>query len=171
MGKHRVYALWTSRHYLCCIRNEFGCCITTNGLIIHGGADNALFFLVMLTAQSHFICGKRKLWLDTFHWRLHLRFFLSFIFSLSILCSLFLSISFSFFLSHIIYHNPWYLHNTGELGYDGLNGTRKIGLSYAKSKIHMANTWYASAWDQAYRPSYAKICRTVVRHIQVHLYL
>ena len=35
---------------------------------------------------------------------------------------------------------------TGELGYDGLNGTRKIG------------------------PSYAKICRTVVRHIQVHLY-
>ena len=36
--------------------------------------------------------------------------------------------------------------NTGELGYDGLNGTRKIG------------------------PSYAKIRRTVVRHIQVHLY-
>ena len=36
--------------------------------------------------------------------------------------------------------------------------------------IHMANTWYASDWDQAYRLSYAKICRTVVRHIQVHLY-
>ena len=34
----------------------------------------------------------------------------------------------------------------------------------------MTNTWYASDWDQAYRPSYAKICRTVVRHIQVHLY-
>ena len=32
----------------------------------------------------------------------------------------------------------------------------------------MTNTWYAS--DQAYRPSYAKIRRTVVRHIQVHLY-
>ena len=36
--------------------------------------------------------------------------------------------------------------------------------------IHMTNTWYASDWDQAYRPSYAKIRRTVVRHIQVHLY-
>ena len=34
----------------------------------------------------------------------------------------------------------------------------------------MTNTWYASDWDQAYRPSYAKIRRTVVRHIQVHLY-
>ena len=32
--------------------------------------------------------------------------------------------------------------NTGELGYDGLNGTRKIGPSYAKSivHIHMTNT-------------------------------
>ena len=30
----------------------------------------------------------------------------------------------------------------------------------------MTNTWYASDWDQAYRPSYAKIRRTVVRHIQ-----
>ena len=37
-------------------------------------------------------------------------------------------------------------------------------------RIHMTNTWYASDWDQAYRPSYSKICRTVVRHIQVHLY-
>ena len=36
--------------------------------------------------------------------------------------------------------------------------------------MHMTNTWYASDWDQAYRPSYAKIRRTVVRHIQVHLY-
>ena len=35
----------------------------------------------------------------------------------------------------------------------------------------MTNTWYASDWDQAYRPSYAKIRRTVVRHIQVHLYI
>ena len=34
----------------------------------------------------------------------------------------------------------------------------------------MTNTWYASDRDQAYRPSYAKIRRTVVRHIQVHLY-
>ena len=34
----------------------------------------------------------------------------------------------------------------------------------------MTNTWHASDWDQAYCPSYAKICRTVVRHIQVHLY-
>ena len=34
----------------------------------------------------------------------------------------------------------------------------------------MKNTWYASDWDQAYCPSYAKIRRTVVRHIQVHLY-
>ena len=34
----------------------------------------------------------------------------------------------------------------------------------------MTNTWYASDWDQAYRPSYAKIRCTVVRHIQVHLY-
>ena len=38
-------------------------------------------------------------------------------------------------------------------------------------RIHMTNTWYASDWDQAYRPSYAKIHRTVVRHIQVHLYI
>ena len=38
---------------------------------------------------------------------------------------------------------------TGGFGYDGLNGTRKIGHN---------------------RPSYAKIRRTVVRHIQVHLY-
>ena len=32
---------------------------------------------------------------------------------------------------------------TGELGYDGLNGTRKIGPSYAKSVVyytHMTNT-------------------------------
>ena len=42
--------------------------------------------------------------------------------------------------------------------------------SYAKiRRMHMTNTWYASDWDQAYRPSYAKIRRTVVRHIQVHL--
>ena len=34
----------------------------------------------------------------------------------------------------------------------------------------MTNTWYPSDWDQAYRPSYAKIRRTVVRHMQVHLY-
>ena len=34
----------------------------------------------------------------------------------------------------------------------------------------MPNTLYASNWDQAYRPSYAKIPYTVVRHIQVHLY-
>ena len=27
--------------------------------------------------------------------------------------------------------------NTGELGYDGLNGTRKIGLSYAKSVVYI----------------------------------
>ena len=26
---------------------------------------------------------------------------------------------------------------TGELGYDGLNGTRKIGPSYAKSVVHI----------------------------------
>ena len=38
-------------------------------------------------------------------------------------------------------------------------------------RIHMKNTWYASDWDQAYRPSYAKSCRTVVGHIQVHLYM
>ena len=37
-------------------------------------------------------------------------------------------------------------------------------------RMHMTNTWYASDWDQAYRPSYAKIRHTVVRHIQVHLY-
>ena len=34
----------------------------------------------------------------------------------------------------------------------------------------MTNTWYASDWDQAYRPSYAKIRRIVVRHIQFHVY-
>ena len=37
-------------------------------------------------------------------------------------------------------------------------------------RTHMMNTWYASHWDQAYSPSYAKIRRTVVHHIQVHLY-
>ena len=37
--------------------------------------------------------------------------------------------------------------------------------------IHMTNTSYASDWDQAYCSSYAKIRRTVVRHIQVHLYI
>ena len=37
-------------------------------------------------------------------------------------------------------------------------------------RIYMTNTWYASDWGQAYRPSYAKIHRTVVRHILVHLY-
>ena len=37
--------------------------------------------------------------------------------------------------------------------------------------IHMTNTWYASNWDQAYPPSYAKIRHTVIHHIQVHLYL
>ena len=37
-------------------------------------------------------------------------------------------------------------------------------------RMHMTNTWYASGWDQAYRPSYAKIRHTVVCHIQVHLY-
>ena len=37
-------------------------------------------------------------------------------------------------------------------------------------RIHMTNAWYASDWDQAYRPSYAIIRHTVVRHIQVHLY-
>ena len=35
----------------------------------------------------------------------------------------------------------------------------------------MTNTCYASDWDQAYCPSYAKIRHTVVRHIQVHLYI
>ena len=34
----------------------------------------------------------------------------------------------------------------------------------------MTNTWYALDWDQAYHPSYAKICCTVICHIQVHLY-
>ena len=38
-------------------------------------------------------------------------------------------------------------------------------------RAHMTNTWYASDWDQAYRPSYAKIRHTVVRHIQVHLHI
>ena len=28
-------------------------------------------------------------------------------------------------------------HGTGELGYDRLNGTRKIGLSYAKSVVYI----------------------------------
>ena len=30
-----------------------------------------------------------------------------------------------------------YERNTGELGYDGLNGTRKIGPSYAKSVVYI----------------------------------
>ena len=62
-------------------------------------------------------------------------------------------------------------YGTGELGYDRLNGTRKIGLSYAKSVVYIWWILYASDWDQVYRLSYAKICRTVVRHIQVYLYI
>ena len=31
-----------------------------------------------------------------------------------------------------------YIYNTGELAYDRLNGTRKIGLSYAKSVIYIS---------------------------------
>ena len=47
----------------------------------------------------------------------------------------------------------------------------KSARQYCKIRhIHMMNTWYTSDWDQAYRPSYAKIRRTVVPHIQVHLY-
>ena len=30
-----------------------------------------------------------------------------------------------------------YFEGTGELGYDGLNGTRKIGPSYAKSVVYL----------------------------------
>ena len=29
------------------------------------------------------------------------------------------------------------IHDTGELGYDGLNGTREIGPSYAKSGVYI----------------------------------
>ena len=29
------------------------------------------------------------------------------------------------------------IHDTGELGYDRLNGTREIGLSYAKSVVYI----------------------------------
>ena len=29
------------------------------------------------------------------------------------------------------------LNSTGEFGYDGLNGTRKIGPSYAKSVVYI----------------------------------
>ena len=29
------------------------------------------------------------------------------------------------------------MHRIGELGYDGLNGTRKIGPSYAKSVVYI----------------------------------
>ena len=47
-----------------------------------------------------------------------------------------------------------YRYTTGELGYDGLNGTRKIGPSYAKSVIYiLTHTGYAWDWDQAYHPS------------------
>ena len=61
--------------------------------------------------------------------------------------------------------------NTVELGYDRLNGTRKIGPSYAKSVVyiwrildmHRTGTKHIVRHMQ-------KICRTVVRHIQVHLY-
>ena len=48
---------------------------------------------------------------------------------------------FSFFLDHPVKNRPkqGYLHylNTGELGYGGLNGTRKIGPSYAKSVVYI----------------------------------
>ena len=32
---------------------------------------------------------------------------------------------------------PKKITSTGELGYDGLNGTRKIGPSYAKSVVYI----------------------------------
>ena len=49
-------------------------------------------------------------------------------------------------------------------------GPGKLVRDMQIRRIHMTNTWYASDWDQAYRPSYAKTCHTVVRHTQVHLY-
>ena len=40
-----------------------------------------------------------------------------------------------------LYRKPFNFHSflciTGELGYDGLNGTRKIGPSYAKSVVYI----------------------------------
>ena len=50
--------------------------------------------------------------------------------------------------------NPWYTYDEYFFFFNFTN---------------MTNTWYASDWDQPYRPSYARIRRTVVRHIQVHL--
>ena len=38
------------------------------------------------------------------------------------------------FIDHMIVYE---IIDTGELGYDGLHGTRKIGPSYAKSVIYI----------------------------------
>ena len=37
----------------------------------------------------------------------------------------------------IVLMPPIWEDSTGELGYDGLNGTRKIGPSYAKSVVYI----------------------------------
>ena len=61
--------------------------------------------------------------------------------------------------------------DTGELGYDRLNRTRKIGPSYAKSVVYI---WRILDMHQTGTKHIVrhmqKIHRTVVRHIQVHLY-
>ena len=60
---------------------------------------------------------------------------------------------------------------TGELGYDGLNGTRKIGPSYAKSVVYICRIldMHQTGTKHIVRHM-QKSVRTVVRHIQVHLY-
>ena len=60
---------------------------------------------------------------------------------------------------------------TGELGYDGLNGTRKIGPSYAKSVIYIWQILDMHGTGTKHLVRHRQIIRlTVVRHIQVHLY-
>ena len=60
---------------------------------------------------------------------------------------------------------------TGELGYDGLNGTRKIGPSYAKSVIYIWQILVMHGTGTKHLVRHRRIIRlTVVRHIQVHLH-
>ena len=60
---------------------------------------------------------------------------------------------------------------TGELGYDRLNGTRKIGPSYAKSVIYIWQILDMHGTGTKHLVRHRRIIRlTVVRHIQVHLY-
>ena len=54
----------------------------------------------------------------------------------------------------------WYRHRqyTGKLGYDGLNGTRKIGPSYAKSVVYI---WRILDMHRTGTKHFVRICKNL----------